>query len=287
MPGPRRRLVVVDVLTRSDRRHRRRWLIAAAVVVGLGVAVGAGAWFTFRGTPAHEADVNDVVERYRSGTTEPTATGEATGPVAGVYQFSGSGHEKLSLQAGGRDMGPSMPVTITRDGDRCWWFRIDFHSVHWQSWHYCTDDGRLLDLGGEVSQQFSFGAVGYDSKSVTVCDPPAQDLIEGMAPGDSWDQACSSGEGKDISYQQGPATYLGEETVVIGETDVPAYHLRWNRTFSAGRQGESVTEVWFAKDTLMPVRNVWSTHVVTPSPFGSVTYDEDGTWQQDSLTPRQ
>jgi hypothetical protein len=232
--------------------------------------------------------VQDAVDRYRAGATDATGGVAAVGPAAGVYRASGSGTEHLSLQATVRQMGPSMPVTVTRDGDECWWFRIEYHDDHWQSWHSCFQDGRLLDLGGDVHQRFDFGAFGYDSDTTSVCDPPSVVLPATLTVGDSWTQACTVGEGDGASDQEGPATYLGEETVAVGGTDVRAYHLRWARTFTGGQTGHSENETWFAVDTLLPVKNVWSTTVDTPSPVGgTVTYEEQGAWQFDDLVAEQ
>ncbi|MGZ4715181.1 MAG: hypothetical protein ACXWCB_00620 [Acidimicrobiales bacterium] len=269
-------------------RHRRRWLIAAAVLAVVLVAAGWLVWAAVHGGQVHQVEVQDAVDRYRAGNTGATGDASQMGPAPGVYQFSGSGTEKLSLQTTQRQMGPSMPVTLTRDGDECWWFRIEYHDDHWQSWHYCFQEGQLLDLGGQVHQRFDFGAFNFDSDSTSVCEPPSVVLPARLVTDDTWTQACTVGEGDGASPQEGPATYLGEEVVPVGGAQVRTYHLRWERTFTGGQSGHSENETWFAMDTLMPVRNVWSTKVDTASPVGgTVTYDEQGTWQLDVLAPTQ
>lgn len=281
-----------DASQPSTPRHRHRRRVILAAVGALVLLLGALAWAAWRGGQVHQVEVQDAVDRYREGTG--TTDGSALpGPAAGVYSSSGSGSEKLSLQSTVRPMGPSMPVTVTRDGDTCWWFRIEFHDAHWQSWHSCLEEGRLFDLGGHVHQHFDFGAFGYDSDTDTVCDPPAKllpalDTLAAVVPGDSWTQSCTIGEGSGASRQEGPASFLGTEVVVVGGAEVPTFHLREQRTFTGGQRGQSEDETWFAVDTLLPVRKLWSTKVDTSSPFGgTVSYEEQGSWQIDALTPQQ
>jgi hypothetical protein len=277
---------------RAQTRRRRRRVILAAVGVLVLLVVGGLAWTVWHGGKVHEVEVQDAVDRYREGTGTTDGSVQP-GPVPGVYSATGSGTEKLSLQSTVRPMGPSMPVTVTRDGDDCWSFRIEFHDAHWQSWHSCFEAGRLIDLGGHVHQHFDFGAFGYDSDTDTVCDPPAKllpalDTLAAVVPGDSWTQACTIGEGSGASHQEGPATFLGTEVVVVGGVDVQTFHLREERTFTGGQTGQSEDETWFAVDTLLPVRKQWSTHVDTSSPFGgTVSYEEQGSWQIDALVPQQ
>jgi len=280
-----------DVATRAAHRRRRRVVLAAVGAVVLLIAGGL-AWAAWHGGQVHQVDVQDAVDRYRQGT-DTTDVAVPHGPAPGVYSATGSGTEKLSLQSTARPMGPSMPVTVTRDGDDCWSFRIEFHDAHWQSWHSCVADGRLIDRGGHVHQHFDFGAFGYDSDTDTVCDPPAKllpaaDTLAAVVPGDTWTQACTIGEGSGASHQEGPATFLGTEVVVVGGADVQTYHLREERTFTGGQTGSSEDDTWFAVDTYLPVRKQWSTKVDTASPFGgSVSYEEQGSWQIDDLVPQQ
>lgn len=269
------------------RRHRRRWIIAG-VVAGLVLVAGATLlWVATHAGSVHQVEVQDAVDRYRAGSSDATGGASPVGPAPGVYRATGTGTEKLSLQATVRQMGPSMPVTVTRDGDECWRFRIEYHDDHWQDWHSCFRDGQLLDLGGQVHQRFDFGAFSYDSDTTTVCDPPSVVLPATVEPGDSWTQACSMGDG-DGTHQEGPATFVGQEVVVIDGADVAAYHVHWERIFTGGQTGHSENDTWFALDTLLPVRNEWSTSVDSPSPVGgTVSYEEQGSWQIDSLAPEQ
>ncbi len=69
---------------------------------------------------------------------------------------------------------------------------------------------------------------------------------------------------------------------------VSTYHVRWSRTTKGAQKGTSTDEYWFATDTYLPVRRVWSLTSTTAAPGGgSVTYDERGEWDLTTLTPRR
>ena len=191
--------------------RRRRWplVVGAAAVVGVG-SVAALAWIVTRANQPPPASVNDALRKFRStSTTGAPGAASVVGPTAGVYLSTGSGTSKLSLQASATHLGPAMPTTVTRAGNRCWWVRVAYTSAHWQSWHYCVDANRLLDLGGDVHQRFDFTVFHYDSDVTSVCHPVDVVLRLDDVSGDRWTQSCGSGTGSGASHQAGAATYLG------------------------------------------------------------------------------
>jgi len=185
-------------------------------------------------------------------------------------------------------MGPTMPATVTRDGPGCWTFRIAYTSAHWQSWRYCRRDRRLLDLGGHVSQRFDFTVFHYDSQVTSICDPVDVVLIVGAEPGTTWSQSCTSGKGSGAAHQAGRATFVGTERLHVGDTTVACDHVRWTRTTTGAQTGPSTDEYWFATDTFLPIRRVWSLTQHTAGPGGvTVTYEEHGRWDLTTLEPRR
>jgi hypothetical protein len=265
----------------------RRWPIVVAVAaVAVIVLVAAVAFVATRGGQPRPSSVGEALRRFRATSTTGAAS-SSRGPPAGVYPSAGSGTEKLSLQADATHMGPVMPVTVTRDGARCWWFRIDYTSAHWQSWHYCLEGDRLLDLGGDVHQRFEFTVFHYDSDVTSVCDPVDEVLHIGARKGDTWPQSCSSGQGSSAAHQAGMATYLGIARLTVGGRSVSTYDVRWTRTTTGAQTGTSADEYWFATDTCLPVRHIWSLTSTTAGPGGtSVTYAEKGEWDLTTRTPR-
>ena len=262
-------------------------MAAAVAVLLLGLVVVAVV--AVRGRQPGRASVDQAVDRYRAATTIEPGGQTVEGPRPGVYAFTGSGSEQLSIQASATPLGPALPVTVTREGDACWLVRVDYHASHWQSWHYCFEDGRLLDKGGDTVQSFDFTVFTYDSDVTSVCDPPVEVLSVDAQPGDSWTQGCTSGTGGDASRQEGPATMVGREDITVGDTAVPTYHVREERTISGAQTGTMQVETWIAADTLLPVRNEWSTSLDTPSPggAGSISFHEQGSWQMAALDPVQ
>ena len=257
-------------------------------VGALVVAVAAGgAWAVTRGHQPPAASVDQAVRNYRATSTTRGSSRVGDGPAPGVYTATGTGSEKLSIQANATTMGPTMPVTVTGDGSRCWQFRIAYTTDHWQSWRYCLQGNRLLDLGGAVHQRFDFTVFHYDSDVQSVCDPADEVLHLGAEPGDRWAQSCSSGSGSSASHQAGTATYLGVARLKVGNRSVTTDHVRWTRDTTGAQHGTSRDEYWFATDTYLPVRHVWTLAATTPGPGGaSVTYDETGEWDLATLQPR-
>lgn len=267
-------------------RVRRRWpWIVGGAVAALVVAVGAVGLVAYRGRSAKDVSVEEAVQRARTSTTEG---GPALGrPAQGVYQFTGGGTGKLSLQSASQEIGPTLPATVTWQGNDCWVFRIDYNSNHWQSWTYCQDGNEMVDRGGQVFQRFDFVVIAPESLSSSTCDPPAVTVRPNMTTGDNWQQKCtittpSTGD----TTMNGPLTFVGDEAVGVGSTDVNTQHFSASRTYEGAQTGSSKIDTWYATDTGLPVRSVWKLTIHSPSPIGDVTYNEDGNWQAQGLTPK-
>jgi hypothetical protein len=264
----------------------KRWLVIGLAVVVV-VALGALALAVLRGRPPEEVSVDEAVEQYRTTAPPTTAAARADRPTPGVYTATGSGREKLSFQTSEQPIGPTLPVTVTLEGSDCFLLRVDFNANHWQSWTYCDRDGELVDLGGQVFQRFDLVVVTPESLSTSVCDPPAVVVRPGMVEGDTWDQSCvitSSETGE--STTTGPHLYVGPEVLTIGGAPVDTHHVRDQRTYGGNQEGSGTTDLWIDIRTGLPVRMMWSLRIDSPSPIGSVTYTEEGTWTLDSLVPR-
>jgi hypothetical protein len=260
--------------------------VVAAVVV-LAVAGGATAFaVAWRDRGAKEASVEDALARFRAGGESGGAA--ALRPAAGVYTYGGSGRERLSVLGTSQRWGASLPATVTHDGE-CWRLRVDFSTNHWQDWRYCPDRGVLREAGGTTSQRFDFVAFTADDVNVFTCEPP-NDVVRGDAePGDSWAQRC---EGRSTTrgthaVSSGTTTFVGIEEIDVGGERVPAFRYRAERTLSGDQAGTDTSETWFSLRDGMVLRQTRSVHVESPSPLGTVTYTEDGSFTLTSLTPRR
>ncbi len=114
------------------RRHRRRWPWIVGSLVFLVAAVVGVVWLT--SSVARPVTMRQAESRLG---TRGIAAADAARPAPGVYGYSGTGTEKLSLPPLSQAEGPSMPGTVTLAGSNCFVFRIDYSTHHWQTWRYC------------------------------------------------------------------------------------------------------------------------------------------------------
>lgn len=263
----------------GDAGGGRRWpWIVAGVALALVLVVAVGTVLVVRGRPAQQASVEEAVERLGTSTT---VGGPALGrPAQGVYRYEGTGTERLSFQATSQPIGPTLPGTVTWQGQDCWLFRLDYNSNHWQTWTFCQEGDRMVDRGGQVFQRFDFVVVAPETLSRSMCDPPAETVRPGMRPGDTWQQTCTvQTEGAGGNTTTGPMSFVGEEILSVGDVEVPTYRFHSERTYSGDQVGTGITEIWYAVDTGLPIRSEWRLEIRSPSPIGDVTYTEEGTWQ--------
>ena len=85
----------------------------------------------------------------------------------------------------------------------------------------------------------------------------------------------------------GSDTFVASEKVRVGSDLVPAYHYRVERTVSGSQTGSERDDVWYSVLDGLPIRSVRSVVVHSPSPIGTVTYTEQGSYGLTSLVPRR
>ncbi len=275
------------MLDHDGAMSRRRWLVVG-LAVALVVVIAGVAITILRGRPPEQASVDEAVEQYRTTAPPSTEPPAPDRPTPGVYTATGDGREKLSFQTSEQPIGPTIPVTVTLKGDDCFDVRVDYNANHWQSWRYCQRDGGLVDTGGEVYQRFDLVVVSPESLSTSVCDPPAVVVRAGMTEGETWDQTCTvTSPDTGDSTTSGPHLFVGREDILVGSELVETHHVRDQRTYSGDQEGAGTVDLWLDIRTGLPVRMSWNLRIDSPSPIGSVTYTEEGTWTLDSLQPRE
>ena len=266
----------------SRRRRRRRWPLILAVLVLL-AGMGAGAiWLT--SSRARPVSLRQAESRL--GKSASALPGAAR-PAPGVYQYTGSGTEKLSLPPLSQAEGPSMPGTVTLQGANCWVFRIDYSTHHWQTWEYCIHDGDLWEAGGQSWQLWSIGPLNVTNLSTFTCAPRSMALPAKASVDERWESSCagtnSSVKGQTIST--GPYRFIGLATMSIGGTPVRAAHFLRLRTDSGAQRGTERSEVWFSATTGLLLRLQQDIRVTSPTPFGTSTYTQAGVFTLESLMP--
>jgi len=271
----------------ARRRHWRRYLVAAVVVV-LGSGIG---WLTVQWVTRgpDEASVEEAVQRFRTSSTAPTAP-VTMRPRAGVYTYEGSGEERLSFLSTSQDQGPTIPGTVTYGAPGCWTLAVEYNSFHRQSWEWCMRDGVLEEQGGTTQQKFDFGAFTVDETSVIGCAPPFVAVDADAEPGDVVRTRCEGVSERTGSRVVSSGTYefVGRTTVEVAGEDVPALRYRADRELSGDQTGTERVDIWFAERDGLPLRNVREIRVVSPAPapLNEVVYTESGEWRLTSLTPQ-
>ena len=264
------------------RRHRRRWpwvLGAVVLVAGAGVLV-----FVLTANRAKPVSLYQAESRLGNGRL---GTPGSARPAPGVYQYTGSGTEQLSLPPLSQAEGPSLPGTVTLQGSNCWLFRIDYSTHHWQTWNYCRHGSDLWEAGGQTWQLWSVGPVNVTNLSSFTCAPGTMALPVDAAPGERWQSRCT-GTNTSVSgttTSAGPYKFIGLDTIRVGRTPVTAAQFLRLRTDSGAQKGTERSEVWFSTSTGLPLRVQQQIKLTTATPFGTSTYTQNGVFTLASLAP--
>lgn len=265
---------------REHRRGRLWWRLVVVIVVAV-VGIVAYRWLSGTARPVAVEDVSTP-----TGSTLPSQDAVLR-PPQGVYLYRGEGTDRLDVPPKSQSQGPDMPASVAHRPDGCWTFRIDYSTNHWQTWDYCPVEGGLVEAGGTTFQRWDFGVFVNESTSTFTCDD-APVIKADQEPGDTWQQSCSGvttgNEG--IATSAGPYEYIGEETMRIGDQQVRAHRYHRERATSGNQTGGEQSDVWFAIDTGLPLRNRRQLEARTSTVIGDVHYSEDGTFELTDLTPR-
>jgi len=256
-------------------------IVTAVLVVVVAVLLTRG---------ADEVSPDDAVERFRGDDTglDGSDDGSADGgtPRAGVYTFDADGAEELSLLGTSQAWGATVPVTITPGDGDCWTVRYEYNSNHVQDQSFCREDDRLVETGGTVVQSFDFGVAVTETTRFT-CGP-ADTIRWNAAPGDSWDVSCTGESDRGTSVtSSGATTYVGPESITVGDDRVAALAYRSQRELSGDQSGTEESRFWYAESTGLLLRLERNSRVVSPSPLGDVTYTEEGSLHLTDLEPRR
>ena len=261
------------------RRRRRGLAVGGLLLAGTGGFL-AGGWLSQeKGRPG---TVDEAAAQFERGNR---AGGGPGVPAEGVYRYTGSGTERLSVPPVRQDQGPEMPATVTHLDGGCWRFRIDYSTNHWQHWDYCATDKGLVERGGGSFQRLNLVAISVDVTTATECtDAVAIDLSG--AEGQALEQACTVSDEKAVTgASTGRNVFLGREDAEVGGATVPVLHYRRERDLSGRQRGTEEVEVWFDAETFLPVRVERRIAIETDTPLGALAYEEQGDFQLQSIEP--
>lgn len=274
--------------------HLRRWVVLGFAAVAV---VGVAVWFALGRNRARPVSIDEARARtttttVEGSTTAPTSDGTGGAdappavPAAGVYEYTGTGREELSLPPLSQDQGPTIPATVEHGDPGCWTIRFDYSTNHWQTWSYCLRGADLVEVGGQTWQRWMLGATAITNLTTSTCDD-APVLPATREPDQEWVGRCTS-TNEAVSGEassEGPYRYVGEETVTVGGAEVVTARFVRERTMAGAQEGTERSEVWFAVDTGLPVRNQRDISVATDTPVGASTYTERGEFELADLDP--
>jgi hypothetical protein len=254
----------------------RRRLIAVAAGVAGGLALGVGAaWFFLRDT-AEPVSVADVVTTFREGEEKEPA--EPSPVPVGVYVYATDGYEKTDALTGvTHRYPPRSTITVTRDpcGVRLRWDVLKGRST---TWTFC-----IASAGWTVaSQDERHTFFGRTERTTYVCEDtpirPADDTA-----GVRWDVSCTT----DTAEEAGTGTVVGREPLTVSGRRVATIRVRKSTSFTGEIRGTAAHDIWFARESGVPIRIAMVSRTTNDSPVGDVHYEEDVTLRLTALEPRR
>lgn len=272
--------------TTPPARHRRRcwpWITGAAL---LAIVATVAALFMFGGSTAKQVPLDQAQARLPSNP--------ATGPLGkrpppGVYQYLGSGTDRLTLPPESQPEGPSMPGTITLRGQDCWTFRIDYSTHHWQAWDFCWRGGELRQTGGRVWQLWPLGPMSLTNSTTVSCTPEIPVIPESPTAGQTWTAHCSATSSAVKGTMEATAVYryVGRTALMVNGVSVRAEHLSITQTDQGSQKGTESYQMWLQVGTGLLLRFDHDVRVDTDTPVGASTYTQKGTFSLASLAVHQ
>lgn len=252
---------------RSVDRRRRKWLVAALVVLG-------GPGFLWAGTHwEDDLTVDAAVARFRA--AGPAAAEAVAGlPEPGVYRYATTGGEWVSFLEYRREYSAVTPRIVTRHGcgvREDHWFLVQ----HLEYYDRCGPE--LVSYGTDIAYWWTHGTQDF------VCGPGSFDAAD-MALEERREWLCADDDTEAAQVTE----YLGDTTLVIEGQEVPARHTRWTTTFSGFTTGVAVVEDWFHPDTGLVLRETRTIGLQVGTVFvGRLDYTDVSEYTLLSLTPER
>jgi hypothetical protein len=263
-------------------RHRHRrwpWVLGAIALVLLVVGI---VFFVVDWYPAHQVSMNQAEQRLGD-----PGQGVAEGrPTAGVYLYTGSGTDKLSLPPLSQAEGPTMPGTVTLKGNDCWTFRVDYSSHHWETWNFCRNaSGDTTERGGKIWQLWAIGPVPVTNLTNLTCTASTMWLPASATAGQTWHSHCrgTSSAVRGVMHSDGPYRFVRNTTLDVAGKPVPTVEFAQLRTETGAQRGTEHDTMWVDPANGLPVKMYQDISVVTATPFGTSTYTQVGTFTLRSL----
>jgi hypothetical protein len=198
-------------------------------------------------------------------------------PAAGVYAYATTGHHAVDVLTGARRDYPAVTtITVTPSGCGVQ-LRWDVAAERWDTWDWCLD-GAGIRLTGWTGYHEFFEVAGRSDYACTG-DPRPLDA----EPGTTWSMVCRVDD-RDTSTYTG--TVIGQTSVVVGGTVVPALHVRYDIEVVGVSTGSQTVEGWYRTTDGLPLREVLATTTEQQTVIGTTSFEERSTIELVSVTPQ-
>ena len=267
----------------------RWWIVAlvpfAAVLAIVGFFVSA---YVFRSHPGPES-MRSVIRGFKEGTPgAPSRNIRYPPPAAGVYRLEGRGGERISFPPNSQVDGGTLPATVSYQSGSCWQWHVDYNVAHFEQYEFCSDATHLWVAGEQDGQSWDFGAVQVTNLARLACTPGTGALPPEPAVGLRLHWICtgvnSATSGRNVQATTARVVWVGDLT--IGHTKVRAIHELDRTTVTGAQTGSAVENWWYSASSGLPLRMQRAISIHSPSPVGTVTYTETGSWEMASLKPQ-
>ena len=275
----------------AARTHPWPWRKATAVAL-LAAALATVGFFVsayvFRTHPGPKS-MSSVIHGFHKGTSSaPVGHLRYPPPTAGVYRLEGHGGEQISFPPDSQADGATMPATLTYQSGSCWRWHVYYNVSHWEQYQFCSNASRLWTMSEGNGQSWDFGAVQISNVARLACTLGTGVLPPEPAPGLRLHWTCtgvnSATSGRNTQTIVARVVSVGNLT--IGHVKVRAVHEVQRTTVTGAQSGTAVENWWYWASSGLPLRMQRVISIRSPSPVGTVTYTEAGSWQMTSLKPR-
>ena len=252
-----------------------RWTILGVLVVLL--AAGAfGYWWKFVRRDISPVNVQSVEREFsRSGGSTAVLPNR---PAPGVYRYRTTGQEHVNALGGQTNHYPpitTLTVTNTRCGVDTRW---DILTGRYEAGQHCLEpDGDWILVRTQAAHRFF-----NQTETTTGACTGMVELPANPKRGQRWSGRC----GDNQAWARSDFRVLGTATVRVGGQSVETVHLEITTEQMGDRSGGGTEERWVHPKTGLIVRSHNHHRDHSPSPIGSVTYEETYEIVLESLTPR-
>lgn len=248
--------------------------IIALVIV---LALSGTTWLVFSSSDSPQAA--DTRKLHTKAATAATTKQEpGLRPSPGLYEYTGSGTERVDVLGTSTNTFPQTITGIVSLQDGCkWTLELTFLEDRSVTRHYCTTKAGVTEVAWTEVVTF----FGRSEKRTFRCTDGIRARFTPGAPA-TWKVTCS---GSDDSTSTTNLMQDAETTFAIGTTNIDGVRSVTERTSVSGTtRGTAKMRVWYLPNGL-PARIMRSDDVRSKTFFGETPYTQDSDYRLSSVTP--